>query len=246
MKNNQNHNYKSHSFSTNPNLSSQENQSILSKDVLSLDEILHASNGKSSTPLRLDAFSLSHEEKQEIIKNHIFGIMSTLGLDMNDESLSDTPLRVAKMYLNETFRGLNPANEPEVTLFNNNYQYNQMLVERDITIYSTCEHHLVPIIGRAHIAYYSTGKVIGLSKLNRIADYYARRPQVQERLTMQISDALKKALDTDDVAVIIDASHMCVASRGIRDVNSSTTTCEYSGKFLNYNTRNEFLSYLKK
>lgn len=185
----------------------------------------------------------SDEEKVRIIRYHVQEIMHTLGLDLTDESLKDTPLRVAKMYVTETFRGLHPANFPDTTLFTNQYQYGQMLVEKNITLYSTCEHHLVPIIGKAHVAYYSSGKVIGLSKLNRIVDYYARRPQVQERLTIQIANALKEALETDDVAVMIDASHLCVASRGIRDVQSSTITSEYSGKFRNRDVRNEFLHY---
>lgn len=150
------------------------------------------------------------------------------------------------MYVQETFKGLNPANKPGTTLFTNKYQYGEMLVERNITLYSTCEHHLVPIIGKAHVAYFSSGKVIGLSKLNRLVDYYAKRPQVQERLTIQISEALKEALHTEDVAVLIDAEHLCVASRGIRDIQSSTVTAEYSGKFRNRDIRNEFLHYIGK
>jgi GTP cyclohydrolase I len=173
-------------------------------------------------------------------------ILHTLGLDLNDESIRDTPMRVAKMYVQETFRGLDPANKPGTTLFTNTYQYNQMLVEKNITLYSTCEHHLVPIIGKAHVAYFSSGKVIGLSKLNRIVDYYAKRPQVQERLTIQIAAALKEALETDDVAVMIDSAHLCVASRGIRDVNSTTVTTDFSGKFKNRDVRNELLTYIGK
>jgi len=241
--NKNNNSFKPSNFQSN---SISGNGSSIENNIFSLDEILQISIGKSPSKFQNEPIILSHEEKLEIIKNHVHGILSTLGLDLNDESLKDTPMRVAKMYLNETFRGLNPANEPDATLFTNSFQYTQMLVEKDITIYSTCEHHLVPIYGRAHIAYFSSGKVIGLSKLNRIADYYARRPQVQERLTIQIADAIKKALDTDDVAVIIEANHLCVASRGIRDVNSSTTTSEYAGKFLNYDVRNEFLNYLRK
>lgn len=211
-----------------------------------LDDLLHTYNGNIQTPLHRDAFALSSEEKIEIVANHMRSILHTLGLDLNDESIRDTPMRVAKMYVNETFSGLLPENEPSVTKFDNNYKYTQMLVEKDITVFSTCEHHLVPIYGKAHVAYFSSGSVIGLSKLNRIVDYYSRRPQVQERLTIQISEALKKALNTKDVAVIIDANHMCVASRGIRDINSSTITAEYSGKFLNMEVRKELLSYLGK
>jgi GTP cyclohydrolase I len=198
------------------------------------------------TPLRKDAFDLSAEEKIQRIAEHMEKILHTLGLDLNDESIRDTPMRVAKMYVQETFRGLDPANKPGTTLFTNTYQYNQMLVEKNITLYSTCEHHLVPIIGKAHVAYFSSGKVIGLSKLNRIVDYYAKRPQVQERLTIQIAAALKEALETDDVAVMIDSAHLCVASRGIRDVNSTTVTTDFSGKFKNRDVRNELLTYIGK
>lgn len=207
-----------------------------------LDEYDHTPGGVD-TPLRTDAFDLSNEEKIDVISWHIKAVLHTLGLDLEDESLRDTPLRVAKMYVNETFRGLDPANKPTPTLFKNNYRYKQMLVEKDITIYSTCEHHLVPIIGKAHVAYFANEHVIGLSKLHRIVDYYARRPQVQERLTVQIAEALKEILQTEDVAVLIDSAHLCVASRGIRDVNSSTVTTEYSGRFLNKDVRNEFLRH---
>lgn len=211
-----------------------------------LDEILHNSSGNLATPIRTDAFDLNDDEKVKQISSHVKSILSILGLDLTDESLKDTPKRVAKMFVHETFRGLNPLNKPETTLFTNNYNYNQMLVEKDITLFSTCEHHLVPIYGKAHVAYFSSGQVIGLSKLNRLVDFYARRPQVQERLTIQIANALKEALQTNDVAVVIDANHMCVASRGIRDVNSTTITSEYSGKFLNLEIRKEFLTYICK
>ena len=170
--------------------------------------------------------------------------MHVLGLDLSDDSLKDTPKRVAKMYVKEFFSGLNPDNRPSITLFENKYKFNQMIVERDITLYSTCEHHFVPIIGKAHIGYYSSGKVIGLSKLNRIVQYYAKRPQVQERLTMQIAADLKEMLQTEDVAVLIDADHLCVSSRGIQDVNSSTVTSSYNGRFINPETRNEFFNYV--
>ena len=144
------------------------------------------------TPLRPDAFEQDDELKIELIQKHFKEIMQILGLDLEDDSLKGTPYRVAKMYVEEIFSGLNPANKPDVKLFDNKYQYNEMLVEKDITFYSNCEHHFVPIIGKAHVAYYSSGKVIGLSKINRIVQYYAKRPQVQERLTMQIGKDLKK------------------------------------------------------
>ena len=196
------------------------------------------------TPLRDDAFLLDDDTKIEMIEKHFKGIMEIMGLDLSDDSLKGTPKRVAKMYIKEIFSGLNPANKPDMKLFDNKYQYNQMLVEKDITLYSNCEHHFVPIIGKAHVAYISSGKVIGLSKLNRIVQYYAQRPQVQERLNIQIANELKKVLDTEDVAVVIEASHLCVSSRGIKDTQSSTVTAEYGGKFLDLNTRNEFLKYV--
>lgn len=196
------------------------------------------------TPLREDAFELNDPEKIRIISHHFREIMHTLGLDLTDDSLNGTPNRVAKMYVKEIFAGLNPENKPDVTLFENKYQYGQMLVEKNITVYSNCEHHFVPIIGKAHVAYVSSGKVIGLSKLNRIVQYYAQRPQVQERLTMQIANELKSVLETDDVAVVIDATHLCVSSRGVKDVNSSTVTAEYSGVFLENARKEEFLRYL--
>ncbi len=195
------------------------------------------------TPLREDAFAMDDELKIELIEEKFRDIMNILGLDLEDDSLKGTPHRVAKMYVKEIFSGLNPANKPKVALFENKYNYNEMLVEKDITFYSNCEHHFVPIIGKAHVAYISNGRVIGLSKINRIVNYYARRPQVQERLTIQIANALKEALHTEDVAVVIDAHHLCVSSRGIQDVSSSTITSSYGGKFLNDQTRNEFLGY---
>jgi GTP cyclohydrolase I len=183
------------------------------------------------TPLREDAFDLSDTEKKEQISYLFEEIMKVMGLDLNDDSLKGTPKRVAKMYIDEIFSGLNPANKPKMALFDNKYQYNQMLVEKNITFYSNCEHHFVPIIGRAHLAYISSGKVIGLSKLNRIVQYYAKRPQVQERLTNQIARDLVEILETEDVAVIIDAKHLCVSSRGIQDDTSSTVTSYYGGVF---------------
>jgi GTP cyclohydrolase I len=197
-----------------------------------------------NTPLRADAFKLDDETKIELIEKHFAGIMTVLGLDLDDDSLQNTPKRVAKMYVKEIFSGLNPSNKPSPTLFKNPFKYKQMLVEKDIAVFSNCEHHFLPIVGKAHVAYISNGDVIGLSKLNRIVQYYAQRPQIQERLTVQIATALKDALGTEDVAVVIDAHHHCVSSRGIRDHNSSTITSEYCGKFLNPETRQEFLTYI--
>ncbi|CAN5504658.1 GTP cyclohydrolase I FolE [soil metagenome] len=198
------------------------------------------------TPLRTDAFLKSDAEKIQIIAKHFKEIMFTLGLDLNDDSLRGTPYRVAKMYVEEIFSGLNPKNKPCVALFENKYQYNEMLIEKDITLYSNCEHHFVPIIGKAHVAYISNGTVIGLSKINRLVQYYSNRPQVQERLTNQIAEGLKDALGIDDVAVVIDAVHLCVASRGIKDTNSSTVTAHYSGRFMNEDVKKEFLSLINK
>lgn len=185
-----------------------------------------------------------NEEKIEKIAWHFEKIMDTLGLDLDDDSLQNTPNRVAKMFVNEVFSGLDPRNKPEVTLFDNKYQYDQMLVEKNIKVHSYCEHHFVPIVGKAHVAYISNGKVIGLSKINRIVDYYARRPQVQERLTEEIAEELKKSLNTEDVAIVIEADHMCVTMRGIKDQDSSTTTSSFHGKFRDTQYRNEFLAYL--
>ncbi len=212
---------------------------------LSIDEIgdEHISTG-IETPLRGDAFDMSNKEKISKIEFHFKEIMETLGLDLTDDSLQGTPLRVAKMYVEELFSGLSPLNKPKVALFENKYQYNQMLVEKDITFYSNCEHHFVPIIGKAHVAYISSGKVIGLSKLNRIVNYFAKRPQVQERLTMQIAKELQSILGTDDVAILIDAKHLCVSSRGIKDNSSATVSSFYAGKFSEEKTKEEFLKYI--
>jgi GTP cyclohydrolase I len=212
---------------------------------MTIDEIGDEHVGTSAeTPLREDAFDLDDDLKIELIQKHFKEIMQILGLDLTDDSLSGTPERVAKMYVKEIFSGLNPKNKPDVKLFENKYNYNQMLVEKDITIYSNCEHHFVPIIGKVHVAYISSGKVIGLSKINRIVQYFAKRPQVQERLTMQIGNELKSLLDTDDVAIIVDAEHLCVSSRGIEDTSSSTVTSFYSGKFETEETKREFLTYV--
>ncbi|MFY0605046.1 MAG: GTP cyclohydrolase I FolE [Flavobacteriaceae bacterium] len=196
------------------------------------------------TPMKADAFHLSDEEKKSKISFLFSEIMDVMGLDLTDDSLKGTPDRVAKMYIDEIFSGLNPNNKPKVALFDNKYQYNQMLVEKNITFYSNCEHHFVPIIGKAHVAYISSGKVIGLSKLNRIVQYYAKRPQVQERLTNQIANELKKILDTENVAVIIDAKHLCVSSRGIKDDTSSTVTSFYGGEFNTSAKINELLNHI--
>ncbi|WP_299532823.1 GTP cyclohydrolase I FolE [Ulvibacterium sp.] len=196
------------------------------------------------TPMRKDAFVLEDGEKIERIQRNIRDIMLTLGLDLDDDSLKGTPKRVAKMFVNEIFGGLHPDRKPKSSTFKNKYKYGEMLVEKNITLYSTCEHHLLPIVGKAHIAYISNGTVVGLSKMNRIVDYYAKRPQVQERLNIQIVKELQNVLGTEDVACVIDAKHLCVNSRGIRDIDSSTVTAEYGGKFKEEATRREFLDYI--
>ncbi|MET7028209.1 GTP cyclohydrolase I FolE [Sediminicola luteus] len=203
----------------------------------------HASSAED-TPLREDAFVLSDEEKIKRIKGSVKEIMLTLGLDLDDDSLKGTPNRVAKMFVDEIFGGLHPNRRPKASTFENKYKYGEMLVEKNITLYSTCEHHLLPIVGRAHVAYISNGTVVGLSKMNRIVDYFAKRPQVQERLNIQIVRELQKVLGTEDVACVIDAKHLCVNSRGIRDIESSTVTAEYGGKFKDDAVRKEFLNFI--
>lgn len=203
----------------------------------------HASSSYN-TPLRPDAFDLDDDKKIDQIEKHFREIMTILGLDLNDDSLSGTPRRVAKMYVKEVFSGLNPKNRPHARLFENKYKYDQMLVEKDVTFYSHCEHHFVPIFGKIHVAYFSSGKVIGLSKINRVVQYYAKRPQVQERLTVQIAKELQRILKTEDVGVVIDATHLCVASRGVGDTNSKTGTAHFSGKFTDENIKREFLNYI--
>ncbi|WP_418263264.1 GTP cyclohydrolase I FolE [Flavobacterium faecale] len=199
----------------------------------------------AQNPVREDAFDLSDDEKIEKIKKDVENILQTLGMDLTDDSIKGTPNRVAKMFVKEIFGGLNPKKKPNASTFDNNYKYGEMLVEKNITLYSTCEHHLLPIIGRAHVAYISNGTVIGLSKMNRLVEHYAKRPQVQERLTMQIVQELQNALGTEDVACVIDAKHLCVNSRGIKDIESSTVTSEFGGKFKEEQTRREFLDYIK-
>lgn len=197
------------------------------------------------TPMRDDAFAMDDDTKMQLIAQHFREIMHILGLDLSDDSLRGTPDRVAKMYVKEIFSGLNPANKPRVALFDNKYEYQQMLVERDINLHSNCEHHFVPIVGKVHVAYFSSGKVIGLSKINRLVHYYARRPQVQERLTRQIATGLQEALQTRDVAVMVDAAHLCVSMRGVQDHGGSTVTSAYHGLFEQESVRNEFLKYLE-
>ena len=199
---------------------------------------------KQETPLREDAFVMDDALKIELIAKHFKEIMHVLGLDLTDESLQGTPLRVAKMFVNEHFKGLDPKNKPEPTLFENSYKYSEMLVEKNIQFHSTCEHHFVPIYGKAHVAYFSSGKIIGLSKINRIVQFFAKRPQVQERLTVQIGKEMERILMTGDVAVVVDANHMCVASRGVGDTNSKTGTAYFSGKFKEETYKKEFLNYI--
>jgi GTP cyclohydrolase I len=199
----------------------------------------------AENPIRPDAFDISDEEKIVKIEKSVKDILQTLGMDLTDDSIQGTPKRVAKAFINEMFMGLNPKNKPKASTFDNNYNYGEMLVEKNIVLYSTCEHHLLPIIGRAHVAYISDGKVIGLSKMNRIVEYFSKRPQVQERLTMQIVQAMQEALGTQDVACVIEAKHLCVNSRGIKDIESSTVTSEFGGKFKEKETKKEFLQYLQ-
>ena len=224
-----------------------QKETLLSTQLngLTVEEIGDEHVGTSyDTPMKDNAFDMDDELKMNLIEDKFRDIMEIMGLDLTDDSLSGTPKRVAKMYIKEIFSGLNPANKPKVALFENKYKYNEMLVEKDITFYSNCEHHFVPIIGKAHVAYISTGNVIGLSKINRIVEYYAKRPQVQERLTVQIANELKEVMGTEDVAVVIDAEHLCVSSRGVKDVNSSTVTAQFHGKFKEEATRREFLGYI--
>ncbi|WP_412986272.1 GTP cyclohydrolase I FolE [Pontimicrobium sp. IMCC45349] len=218
----------------------------IEKDIENIESIGDNHIGTSAnTPMRKDAFTLSNEEKIDIIKDDVRHIMETLGLDLTDDSLSGTPNRVAKMFVSEIFGGLDPKRKPKASTFDNKYKYGEMLVEKNITVYSTCEHHLLPIVGKAHVAYISNGTVVGLSKMNRIVDYFAKRPQVQERLTIQIVEELQKVLNTKDVACVIDAKHLCVNSRGIRDIESSTVTSEFGGKFKEKETKREFLDYIQ-
>jgi GTP cyclohydrolase I len=223
----------------------------LSEEKIELSHLLIEEMGdehKASsveTPMRSDAFDKTEEEKIAAIEPHFKAIMEILGMDLRDDSLRGTPLRVAKMYVKELFQGLNPANMPSMTLLENKFQYNEMLVEKNINFYTNCEHHFVPFFGKAHVAYISSGKVIGLSKLNRLVEYFSKRPQVQERLTMQIGKALQTVLQTQDVAVMMDAKHLCVSSRGVKDDSSNTITSFFGGKFQEEKTKLEFLKYIE-
>jgi len=200
----------------------------------------------AETPMRADAFVKSDAEKMEVISKHFGIIMNELGLDLTDDSLNGTPHRVAKMFVQEIFSGLNPANKPKISVFDNSYQYDKMLVEANITFNSTCEHHFLPIVGKAHVGYVSSGKVIGLSKLNRIVDYYAKRPQVQERMIMQIFNELKTVLQTENVMIVVEAKHLCVSSRGIKDESSFTSTLQYGGVFSDRAFREDFYKLISK
>jgi GTP cyclohydrolase I len=230
----------------------------MKKNKQVLDEIVNNNSGADAedlgddhigtavqTPLREDAFDLSDEEKIKKIESHFHEIMQTLGLDLNDESLSGTPQRVAKMYVKEIFQGLNPKNRPDAKKFNNKYEYRDLVVVKNINVTSFCEHHFLPFLGKAHVAYKSSGRVIGLSKINRMVDYYSRRPQVQERLTLQIADELQGSLGTEDVAVFIESKHLCVSTRGIEDRESSTVTTEYRGEFREETSQQRFIDYIR-
>ena len=223
----------------------EENKKIIERNHHELNGDHHLMTSVD-TPLRKDAFDKSDDQKMANIEGLFKNIMEELGLDLNDDSLKGTPYRVAKMYVKELFYGLNPENKPSLSVFDNKYQYNKMLVEKDISFSSACEHHFLPIIGKAHVGYISSGKVIGLSKINRIVEYYGRRPQVQERMTLQIFNELQEALQTMDVMVVVEAEHLCVSTRGVKDKTSSTTTIEYGGKFAENNTRNEFYQLVRQ
>lgn len=218
-------------------------------EKISTEGIAHIGDNHFSsaaeTPLKADAFHRSDEEKIKVIQKHIEAVLDTLGMDLTDDSLKGTPERVAKMFVKEIFGGLHPDKKPKASTFKNSYKYGEMLVEKNITLYSTCEHHLLPIVGKAHVAYISNGSVVGLSKMNRIVEYFAKRPQVQERLTLQIVQELQKVLGTKDVACVIDAKHLCVNSRGINDVASSTVTSEFGGAFQTESKKREFLDYIQ-
>ena len=219
-------------------------QELLDKEIDAIGDN-HIGSKSENTPLKEGAFDVDDKDKITLIQEKVYEILDILGMDLTDDSLKGTPRRVAKMFVNEIFSGINPKNRPEMSTFENKYNYGEMLVEKNITLYSTCEHHLLPIVGLAHVAYISNGNVVGLSKINRIVKYYAERPQVQERLTIQIVKDLQKVLNTDNVACVIDAKHLCVNSRGIKDINSSTVTSEFGGKFKKDKYKREFLDYIK-
>ena len=212
--------------------------SSLSKEA----ELVHAAleSRGLETPLRIQ--SIPREERKQLIEGHMAEVMRLLNLDLADDSLADTPRRIAKMYVDEIFSGLDYANFPKITLIENKMHVDEMVTVRNITMTSTCEHHFVTIDGKATVAYIPKDKVIGLSKINRIVQFFAQRPQVQERLTQQILTALQTLLGTNNVAVTIDAVHYCVKARGIRDATSTTTTTSLGGLFKSsQNTRQEFL-----
>ena len=219
-------------------------QELLDKEIDSMGDD-HIGSDSEETPLKEGAFDISDANKVSLIQEKVYEILDILGMDLTDDSLRGTPRRVAKMFVNEIFSGINPKNKPKMSTFENKYNYGEMLVEKNVTLYSTCEHHLLPIVGLAHVAYISNGTVVGLSKINRIVKYFAERPQVQERLTIQIVRELQKVLNTDNVACVIDAKHLCVNSRGIKDINSSTVTSEFGGKFKDDKFKREFLDYIK-
>lgn len=219
----------------------------MNKEAIEKAEILGDAHAGSNvdTPLRPDAFEKSDDEKIATIQHHFAQIMEELGLDLTDDSLSGTPYRVAKMYVKELFYGLNPKSRPRTSTFDNKYGYGKMLIEQNINLNSSCEHHFLPITGKAHVAYIPGDKVIGLSKINRLVEYYSHRPQVQERLCLQIVKDLQETLGTDDVIVVVQAKHLCVSSRGIKDQDSFTTSLEYGGAFKDPAIRNEFFSAIK-
>lgn len=199
------------------------------------------------TPTVEDALGVKEETKIKKIEKHFTEIMEVLGLDLKDDSLTDTPKRVAKMYVNEIFWGLKPENFPKCTVIENKMGYDEMVIEKDITLMSNCEHHFVTIDGKAHVAYIPKKHVLGLSKMNRIVEYFARRPQVQERIAEQIYHALSFILCTEDVAVVIEGVHYCVKSRGVEDHSSYTMTAKLGGCFKNEpECRAEFMALIKK
>ena len=199
------------------------------------------------TPTVIEALSIKGDRKIAKIQKHFTAIMEILGLDLEDDSLMDTPKRVAKMYVNEIFWGLKPENFPKCTVIENKMGYDEMVVEKDITVMSNCEHHFVTIDGKAHIAYIPKDKVLGLSKMNRIVEYFSRRPQVQERIAEQVYHALSFILGTEDIAVVIEGTHYCVKSRGVEDHSSVTYTAKLGGCFRNEpETRAEFMALIKR
>lgn len=202
---------------------------------------------KKVTPTPMIDNGLSAQQKKDKITALFTEIMETLGLDLKDDSLSETPYRVAKMYVDEVFYGLSTSSFPKITIVENKFDYDHAVIEVNIVTNSHCEHHFVPIIGKTHIAYIPNKKVLGLSKLNRIVDYFAKRPQIQERLTLQIHQALVEILETQNVAIVVDAMHACVKTRGIKDVTSMTRTSKLSGVFIQDSShRAEFMNAIPR